>query len=271
MQLPAGLTDIALMCFDIDGTLAAADHRPTPRTLAAIKDLAATGVRVVVITGRALPEALAVLQGGGVDGTAIASNGAIVADASGRVLERTTLDPDLVHAALDFAVGRELETVLFTDDQHLVAPDSVIADYLREVNPHVETISIDRSAVDVTAVIKVCFVAEPDVLASYDAELRERFPGIVQSMTTIYDLPPAGADKGASLGAFLEHHSIDPARVAAVGDSENDLSMLQLVGHPIAVSNAQPRVKDLATFEIGHHDEEAVAELVEAIVAARRA
>lgn len=270
MQLPDGMADIALMCFDVDGTLAGADHRPTPRTLAALNDLAATGVRVVVITGRALPEALAVLQGGAVDGTAIASNGAIVADSSGRVIDRTVIEPEVVRAALDFARDKPMEVVLFTDTQHLVAPGAVTADYLRAVNPHVETVEIDRADVPLETVIKVCFVAEPETLAAYDAELRAAFPMVVQSMSTIYDLSPEGADKGATLGRFLRDNGIDPARVAGVGDSENDLAWLRQVGFPVAVENALPSIKEVALFEIGHHDREAVAELVEEIVAARR-
>ena len=92
MELPAGLADVDLMCFDVDGTLAAADHHPTPRTLRALAALVESGVRVVVITGRALPQAQMVFREAGIDGVSIAANGAVTAEGtSGRVLRRTTL------------------------------------------------------------------------------------------------------------------------------------------------------------------------------------
>ena len=75
-----------------------------------------------------------------------------------------------------------------------------------------------------------------------------------------------------ALGARFDAIARDAATsvlLDGVGDSENDLSWLSRIGHPVAVSNAVPAVKELAVLEIGHHDEEAVAELVEAVVAAR--
>ena len=118
-------------------------------------------------------------------------------------------------------------------------------------------------------VIKASITSWEHVIDTLLPEIRAAFPRIVRSMSTIVDLSPDGADKGASLLAHLADLGIDPADVTGVGDSENDLSWLSRIGHPVAVSNAVPAVKELAVLEIGHHDEEAVAELVEAVVAAR--
>ena len=270
MELPAGLADVDLMCFDVDGTLAAADHHPTPRTLRALAALVESGVRVVVITGRALPQAQMVFREAGIDGVSIAANGAVTAEGtSGRVLRRTTLPAAEVDAVLDFVAGRELEAVLFTEGSHLVKHGSVIAQMFREINPEVPTLEVDLAQVPREEVIKASITSWEHVLDTLLPEIRAAFPRIVRSMSTIVDLSPDGADKGASLLAHLADLGIDPADVTGVGDSENDLSWLSRIGHPVAVSNAVPAVKELAVLEIGHHDEEAVAELVEAVVAAR--
>lgn len=271
MQLPDGIADIALMCFDMDGTLAGADHQVTPRTLRALADLEGTGVRIMIITGRALPEALAVFEKGGFGGTAITSNGAVVADgATGRVVEQAGLDPDVIDAAIDFVSDKEMEVVLFTATQHWVVPGSKVASILTEVNPSVETLEVSRAQLDLGAVTKMCFMANAPVLEAHEAQIRARFPGAVRSMDWIFDVSPAGADKGAAMERFLAANGILPERVAGVGDSENDIAWLRLVGHPVAVANALPAVKEVTGLTIGHHAEEGVAELVEAIVAARR-
>lgn len=270
MQLPAGLADVDLMCFDVDGTLAAADHHPTPRTLRALKALVATGVRVVVITGRALPQAQSVFAEAGIEGHSIAANGAIIAQGpDGPELRRTTLTAREVDAVLDFVADKELEAVLFTKDAHLVKHGSVIAALFREINPDVPTIEVDLAEAPRDEILKASITSWEHVLDALLPQIKEAFPRTVRSMSTIVDLAPEGADKGPSLLALLDDLGVDPARVTGVGDSENDLSWLAAIGHPVAVSNAVQAVKDLAVLEIGHHDEEAVAELIEAVVAAR--
>lgn len=271
MQLPPSMADVDLACFDVDGTLAAADHKPTPRTLRALADLTATGIQIVVITGRALPQAQAVFRDAGISGVAIASNGSIAAEGpDGPVLSRTVLPPDEVEAVLNFVEGRELEAVLFTDDEHHVKQGSVVADLFREINPEVHTIEMPRTQVRHETVIKACITGHPETLDALDAEVRAAFPRVVRSMTSIFDVFPDGADKGATLREYLTAIDVDPGRVLGVGDSENDVTWLKAIGHPIAVANAVPEVKAVAELEIGHHDEESVAELIEALIAARR-
>jgi N-acylneuraminate cytidylyltransferase len=52
------------------------------------------------------------------------------------------------------------------------------------------------------------------------------------------------SDKGGKLVSILARDGIDPARVAYVGNDVNDLDCLGLVGFPIAVADAHPRVLD---------------------------
>lgn len=54
------------------------------------------------------------------------------------------------------------------------------------------------------------------------------------------------ADKAATLTAFTREHDIDLARVAFIGNDLNDLSVMSLVGYPIAPADAHRRVLALA-------------------------
>lgn len=67
---------------------------------------------------------------------------------------------------------------------------------------------------------------------------------------------PRGIDKAAGLRRALDLLGIDPERTAAAGDGENDVPMLLLAGHRIAVANAVDEVKRVAhevTQEYGGH------------------
>lgn len=59
-------------------------------------------------------------------------------------------------------------------------------------------------------------------------------------------LLPAGVEKAAGFEAALKRLGIPPERAAAIGDGENDLSLLGAAGYRIAVSNAVPDVKAIA-------------------------
>ena len=49
---------------------------------------------------------------------------------------------------------------------------------------------------------------------------------------------------------------------AAVGDSDNDLGMLRVVGHPIAMGNAKDSIKALACRVVGDNNHDGVAEAI---------
>lgn len=58
---------------------------------------------------------------------------------------------------------------------------------------------------------------------------------------------PQGTDKATGTLAALHALHIPPQHTAAAGDAENDITLLCAVGHRIAVDNAIPQLKDIAT------------------------
>lgn len=78
------------------------------------------------------------------------------------------------------------------------------------------------------------------------------------------------ADKAAVLRAWTEARSLDLDRVAYLGNDVNDLACLDLVGWPLAVPEAHPRVLAAARLVLGASGGRgAVREVAERILAAR--
>ncbi len=85
----------------------------------------------------------------------------------------------------------------------------------------------------------------------------------IQSERTFYELLPKGASKGALLLKFAELLNIDRRRTIAVGDYDNDISMIRDAGIGYAVSNAQPSVKAVADRITVSNEEHAIAKIIE--------
>jgi len=71
------------------------------------------------------------------------------------------------------------------------------------------------------------------------------------------------ASKGHALLELSRIAGIPIKNIFAMGDNLNDLEMIQMAGKGIAVKNAHPELKKAATVCMPHHDEHAVARVVE--------
>ena len=76
-----------------------------------------------------------------------------------------------------------------------------------------------------------------------------------------------GVTKATGLAEFAAQRDIAADEVLAIGDMPNDVSMLRWAGRSYAVANAHPEVVAVADKVIGSNDEDAVAALIEHLLA----
>ncbi|MCD7892616.1 MAG: HAD family hydrolase [Erysipelotrichaceae bacterium] len=68
-------------------------------------------------------------------------------------------------------------------------------------------------------------------------------------------------NKGNAIEYLMNYYQVDNHNVYGIGDNDNDLEMLQSVGHPIAVLNATNKVKEKAEFIVSSYDDDGFSEL----------
>lgn len=85
------------------------------------------------------------------------------------------------------------------------------------------------------------------------------------------DVMNRGVDKGTGIARLCEHLGIAPADVIALGDTDNDAEMLSYVGHGYLMANAEERMERFADFRAPSNNERGVAQVIDAVLAARRA
>ena len=76
--------------------------------------------------------------------------------------------------------------------------------------------------------------------------------------------------KASALAMLAADLGLGQADVAAFGDNHNDISMLSWAGRSFAMANATEDAKEAADTVIGHHDDDAIADQIDALVAESR-
>ena len=94
--------------------------------------------------------------------------------------------------------------------------------------------------------------------------LADRF-AFIRSERTLYEILPPGIHKGTALEKLCELLAVDPRRTVAVGDYNNDVGMLRTAGVGVAVANASPEAKAAADYITVHHEEHAIAAVIDEI------
>jgi hypothetical protein len=97
---------------------------------------------------------------------------------------------------------------------------------------------------------------------------RTEYPG---RNLSILDILPAGCSKGAAILSLAATHGIAPSQILAIGDNWNDVSMLEIAGSAVLMSNAPEDLKALArtrNWRIGlANTNDGVAEAIETALA----
>jgi phosphoglycolate phosphatase (TIGR01487 family) len=105
---------------------------------------------------------------------------------------------------------------------------------------------------------------------------QERMLGIIQELglelkitfnRTAVMILPTGINKASGTKYALRKLGLSPHEIVAVGDSENDHSLLQLAECPVAVANALDAIKEVAAFVTKLPAGEGVVELIDELIA----
>lgn len=83
------------------------------------------------------------------------------------------------------------------------------------------------------------------------------------------DFMNLGVDKGSGVAHLCVQLGIDEADAAAVGDTYNDIPMLERVGHSYIVANAEKHMEQHASWRVPSNNDAGVLALIDAILAAK--
>ncbi len=215
-----------ILATDYDGTLAHDGVVDAP-TIEALENLLATGRRLVLVTGRELPQLQMTFPHLELFEWVVAENGAL-----------------LYHPA--------------TKEEQVLAepPPAKFSEALRAHGG--EPISVGRAIVATWEPHQQLVLK---TIQEFGLELQVIFnKGAVMVL-------PAGVNKASGLTAALKKMGLSPHNAVGVGDAENDHAMLKLCEFSAAVTNALPALKEAADWVTPADHGQGVAQLIERMIA----
>ena len=211
---------------DYDGTLAS-DGAVDLKTVAALRRLAATGRKLILVTGRQLNDLLRVFPEASIFDAVVAENGTVLYRPESR-------------------------------DTRVLAPpppaDFVAALQRRGVDP------LWQGQV-VVATVQPNDKAVIEVIRELRLDLQ-----VILNKGSVMVLP-GSVDKATGLRAALDELALAPRSVVAIGDAENDQAFLAMSGYGVAVANALEPLKATATHVTRGEAGAGVREIIDWLIA----
>lgn len=259
-----------LFCTDLDGTLYKNDKTVSKQNLDAIEYFKSEGGLFTFITGR--PSLISkdvwnIIKPNAPFGC---FNGAAIYDA---VQSKYIWNMWLPTAAGELvqAVEEQMPQMgiqLNTNDALYFYKDNAAMQRFRDLTG-CDNIYSDYESIK-NSIIKVLFAhtdtAQIDALATLlHSHNRAGEFDFIRSEKTLYEILPKGASKGGALCKMAELLNIDMKNTIAVGDYNNDVSMIKAAGVGFAVANAVPEAKAVADYITVSNEEHAIAAIIDGL------
>lgn len=267
-----------LIALDLDGTLFNNSCIVTPPCREAIAEAIQEGIHVVVSTGRPLSGVSRDrLKGTGIR-YAITTNGAGIYDMeTKKALSVSTMSSEEVAPILRFLETKDIHMDVFVNGNAFSRKDLSIAlklelpeatrRYILDTRIRVDGLT-DFITGNQIPVQKITLNFEP--LGNGRYRDRDEVKAFLDKQPNInvvcggyhnLEFTKAGISKGTGLRDLAKALSVPMEETMAVGDSENDLSILEAAAVGVAMANASDDVKAAADLITASNEEDGVAKL----------
>jgi Cof subfamily protein (haloacid dehalogenase superfamily) len=257
-----------LIALDVDGTLLNTHHQLSEVNAQAVLDAQSRGMHVVLATGKQYVGIVPLIERFGLTAPQITSHGALVTDPStGTPLYERGIPVTAGRKAFTIAQELDVTMVVAGHGKTWATAHNHDIDYMLTYGDPVPTILDDLAQAltpPPTHLIALAYQQDRLYKTAYKrfaAELDGHLNVYKSSPYYIEFLHPA-ASKGNALAHVCDQLEITADEVVAVGDSFNDMSMLDYAGLSVAMGNSPEELKRNADRITLSNDEDGVAHLI---------
>ncbi len=260
-----------VIALDLDGTLTNNEKEITPRNLDALFKAQEDGAIIVIASGRpsfgikSVSDSLEMSTRGGY---ILSYNGGKIIDTiTHQSIFKKKLPDEVIPVIYHYAKEKGYALLGYKEGTIITEmPDDEYVQEERRVTK-MEIYGVDNLLDALVAnPCKLLMTGHEEDMAKAEIDLKEMLGDkmdIFRSAPFDLELVPKGIDKAKTLSVLLEQLGLTPADLIAFGDGYNDLSMIQLAGMGVAMSNAVPELKEAADYITLSNEEDGVAAALE--------
>ncbi|TYP83773.1 HAD family hydrolase [Blastococcus xanthinilyticus] len=260
-----------LIASDMDGTLLRHDESVSPATVAELERWRASGVPLVLATGRP-PRWMHGIREVLRHGTAVCCNGAVLLDLEPmEILDEAPLLPDAL-AAITAELRVHEPTMWFAVEYGWE---------FRHEPVYRPRWDVDAPGVAAATLPEMTATPAAKLLARHESMTRDAFVQLVHdvvgergtvtnsSTDALAEISAPGVTKATGLAEVAARHGVAPEDVVVFGDMPNDIAAFEWVrdggGRAVAMAHAHPDLLAVATDVTGTNDADGVAAFLAAL------
>jgi Cof subfamily protein (haloacid dehalogenase superfamily) len=236
------------VAIDLDGTLLGQDHTISEANHAAINILHASGVELILASGRhhvsMLPFARQLPQVKWM----ISAQGAFASDIDREtILYDSHLPTDKAASIIDIGLEQGYSVVAYTKNGIFTVHEDEWTDFYVQLSAVKPTLT-SREAILNDSIFKVMIIGTEERIKA-----AEDLPGIrawdlykVRNLKNVFEFAGLGTSKAHGLKPLLAHLGIEASQLATFGDAPNDIPMFKFAGYSVAMDTGWEEAKGAA-------------------------
>lgn len=234
-----------LIVCDLDGTLLNEKKEISEKNRDILRKAAANGIDIALASGRSQHSIRKFQKDLGVEVFAVCNNGANIYDKVGNLIFSNPMSGEVTKKVIDFLRNKKIDYNGFSDK--LLFLDD------KEKNP---VITVEGGNFEISELknlelypemFKIIAKGDNEIIQNLKIDiLKEDFASYLDvtiTQTRCVDIVDSNCSKGKGIKFLSEYFNIPLNEIIAFGDSENDISMLEVVGHPVVMENAMDSLK----------------------------
>ncbi|MGL5575889.1 MAG: Cof-type HAD-IIB family hydrolase [Sarcina sp.] len=263
-----------LVAIDMDGTLLNSEKIVSERNRQAIKEAVEKGAMVVISTGRGFIGIEKYLNELGLDKKgqyALTMNGGAAYDCyTKQPITNIGIKGSDLHRIHKMNEELGLKIQAYTLDKCVALEENEYTDFEKHhVGTEVQILDFYKDIDEDDDIMKVLLLEEPEIL---DEKIKLLPKEIINEYHCVKSLPMClevlnkECNKGVGLKALIEKLDIKPEEIIAIGDEGNDYEMIEFAGLGVAMGNANPKIKEIASYITDTNDNHGVAKVIEKFI-----
>lgn len=249
------MNKFSLVALDIDGTLLTSVKTIHPDTIKHINEASKKGINIVYCSGRAPVEMQDITKNLPTIRYGVCMSGALIYDfKESKTIYINPISKEFIKKVIETAKDDDAMIHFLTENESIVRDDQIkhMVDFKMgayqpmylKIAKTVKDMSIEAEKYDYIPKINIYFRSTQSRQKAYE-NIKDLPLSFAFGKDNGLEITAKNVNKGNGLSALATHLNIPMSQIIGIGDADNDISFLKIVGLPIAMGNANENVKSI--------------------------